>query len=209
MRRFTVLILVLILVPVSCLSFTLKEFGFRVNLDRLATLSTNTGRWHASVAAYIQIELDSVWQVKTGIGFDFAKMAPVASIGLLRSITDSMLIEADLSLKWIPRYGVVGIIDTGMSCYPMISGQSQLIVEVYPIRWQVISVEHRYIPVPELNLALTIGVAMLLNQGGFFGETVTIDAYKVAHRRLPFSLFVGSGWYLTAGQLTTRVGCRL
>jgi len=136
-------------------------------------------------------------------------MSPVASIALLRSFGDSMLVEADLALKWIPRYGIVGTIDTGFGYYPMISEQSQLILEMYPIRWQVISVEHRYIPIPQINLAMTVGAAMLLNQGGFFGGAVTFEAYKVDDRRLPFSLFVGNGWYFTAGQFTTRAGYRL
>jgi len=157
MGRLTTVILVLILIPASCYAVSVREFGFHVNLDRLGTLGTNIGRWHAFVEVYLQTELDSVWQVRNGIGFDFSEMSPVASIGLLRSFGDSILVEADLALKWIPRYGVVGIIDTGFRYYPMISEQSQLILEMYPIRWQVISVEHRYIPIPQINLAMTVG----------------------------------------------------
>lgn len=209
MRRLVIVILALILIPASCYAVSVREFGFHINLNRLGTLSTNTGRWHASVEVYLQTELDSVWQVKSGLGFNFAEMAPVVSIGFSRSITDTMLVEADLALKWIPRYGIVGTIDTGFRYYPMISEQSQLILEMYPIRWQVISVKHRYVPIPQINLALTVGAAMLLDQGGFFGEAVTIEAYKIEDRRLPFSLFVGNGWYLTAGQLTTIFGYRL
>lgn len=211
MRRLTGLILVLVLLPLplSCFAFALTEFGFRVNLDRLATLNSDTGQWHASVEAYLQTELDAVWQMGTGIGFDFSELAPTASIGFLRSITDTLFVDAAFILKWIPRYGIVGTIDTGMGYYPMISEQGQLILEIYPIQWQVISVDHRYIPIPQINLALTMGAVMLLDQGGFFGETVTIEAYKVEHRRLPFSLFVGNEWYLTVGQLTSRFGYEL
>jgi len=170
MRRLTTVILVLILIPASCYAAAVNEFGFHVNLDRLGTLSTNVGLWHASVEVYLQTELDSVWQVRNGLGFDFSEMSPVASIALLRSFGDSMRVEADLALKWIPRYGIVGTIDTGFGYYPMISEQSQLILEM---------------------------------------GAVTFEAYKVDDRRLPFSLFVGNGWYFTAGQFTTRAGYRL
>ena len=209
MRRFAALILVLVLVPVSCFAVAVKEFGFHVNLDRLGALDASTGYWNASIEAYVQTELDDAWRVNTGLGFDFARLAPLGFIGVQRSITNDMTIDADLTLKWIPRHGIVGTIDTGFRYAPMISEKSQLILEAYPIQWQVISVEHRYIPIPQINLSLAIGAAMLLNQGGFFGQTVTIEAYKVDGRRVPFSLFVGSGWFLTAGQFTTRVGYQL
>ncbi len=209
MQRFIVLILVFVLLPLRCHAFTVKEFGFHVNIDRLATMSSNTGRWHASVEAYLQMELDTVWRVETGIGFDFARLAPSGSIGFLRTILDEMYLEGDLVMQWIPRHGIVAAIDTGIRYSPEMSEESRLIVEVCPIQWQIISIDHRYFPIPEFNLSLTIGGALLLDHGGFFGETVTIEAYKIEDRRLPFSLFVGNGWYLTAGQLTTIFGYRL
>lgn len=209
MRRLAVLILVLVLLPFSCHAFALKEFGFHVNLDRLATMSSGSGRWHASIEAYVQTELDTIWRVETGIGFDFARLAPSFSIGFLAAIFDEMDLDGDLILQWIPRHGIVGTIDTGIRYHPQITEKSCLIIEIYPIKWQVISVDHSYFPIPELDLALTIGGVMLLDQGGFFGETVTIEAYKIETRRLPFSLFVGNGWFLTAGQLSTLVGYRL
>jgi len=209
MRRVTVLILVLVLLPLSCYAFAMKEFGFHVNLDRLATMNSSTGRWHASVEAYVQTEFDAIWRMETGIGFDFAKLAPSFSIGFLAAVFDEMDLDGDLILQWIPRFGVAATIDTGIRYHPQITEKSRLIVEVYPIKWQVISVDHRYFPIPEFDLSLTIGGVMLLDQGGFFGETVTIEAYKIETRRLPFSLFVGNGWFLTAGQLTTLFGYRL
>lgn len=209
MWRAAILIMVWILIPVSCHAVSVREVGFHVHLDRLGMLDTRGGRWHASVEVYLQTELDAVWHVENGLGFDFSEMSPVASIGFLRSFGDSLLVEGELDLKWIPRHGIVGTIDTGFRYAPMISETTELILETYPIQWQVISVEHRYIPIPQINLSLTIGAAMLLNQGGFFGQTVTIEAYKTTARRLPFSLFVGNAWYLTAGQFTTRIGYRL
>lgn len=206
MRRFVVVILVFILLPVSCHAFALREFGFHVNLDRLAIVNSNTGRWHASIKAYVQTEIDDVWRMETGIGFDFAKLAPSGSIGFLAAIRHDMDLDGDLVLQWIPRYGIAGTIDTGIRYQPQLTEKSRLIVEIYPIKWQIISVDHRYFPIPEFDLSLTIGGVMLLDQGGYFGETVTIEAYKIDTRRLSFSLFVGNGWFLTAGQLTTRVG---
>lgn len=209
MRRVLVGIGLALLVSFGCGAFELLEFGFHVNLDRLATMNSNTGKWHASVEAYLQMELDAVWRTEAGIGFDFARLAPSGSIGFLRTVLDEMYLEGDLVLQWIPRHGIVATLDTGIRYHPAISEMSRLIVEVYPIQWQIISIDHRYFPVPEINLSLTIGGAMLLEQGGFFGETVKIEAYKIEDRRLPFSLFVGNDWFLTAGQLRTIFGYRL
>lgn len=209
MKRIAVLFLMLVLFSGYCGAFELVEFGFQVNIDRLATVNSNTGKWHASVEAYLQMELDAIWRIETGIGFDFARLAPSGSIGFLRAVLDEMYLESDLVLQWIPRHGIVATIDTGIRYSPQISETGRLIVETYPIQWQIISIDHRYFPIPEFNLSLTIGGALLLDQGGFFGEIVTIEAYKIEDRRLPFSLFVGNGWFLTAGQLTTRFGYRL
>jgi|GEM_PF-2469946 len=209
MRRLTVLIAVLALISISCFAFTLKEFGLHVNLDRLAAASSTSGRWHASIKAYMQTTIDDVWRMETGIGFDFAKLAPSGSIGFLAAIRDDLDLDGDLVLQWIPRYGITATIDTGIRYQPQLTEKSRLILEVYPITWQVISVDHRYIPIPEFDLSITIGGVMLLDQGGFFGESITIEAYKIDSHRLAFSLFVGNGWFLTAGQLTTRVGYRL
>lgn len=209
MKRIVVLFLMLILFSGYCCAFELLEFGFCVNIDRLATMSSNTGKWHANVETYLQMELDTVWRVETGIGFDFARLAPSGSIRFLRTVLDEMYLEGDLVMQWIPRHGIVATIDTGIRYSPEMSEESRLIVEVYPIQWQIISIDHRYFPIPEFNLSLTIGGALLLDRGGFFGETVTIEAYKIEDRRLPFSLFVGNGWFLTAGQMRTIFGYRL
>jgi hypothetical protein len=209
MRRLAVLIAVLALVPISCFAFTLKEFGLHVNLDRLAAASSTSGRWHASIKAYMQTTIDDVWRMETGVGFDFSNYSPSASIGFLASVLTETDLNGDLVLQWIPWNGIAATINTGIRYQPQLSEKSRLIVEVYPITWEVISVDHRYIPIPEFDLSLTIGGVMLLDQGGFFGGSITVEAYKIDSHRLPFSLFVGNGWFLTAGQLTTRIGYRL
>ncbi len=206
MRRWFVVILLLGTLSVGAQAFGIREFGFRVSIDRLATLASPSTAWHATVEAYLKTQLDVVWQVETGIGFDFARLAPSGSIGFLRSALADMELVGDVVLQWIPRFGIQASIDTGIRYHPTITDRSRLLLETYPIHWQVISVEHRYYPVPEFDPAVTIGGVLLLEQGGFFGETVTIDAYKIADRRLPFSLFIGNDWYLTAGELTTRFG---
>jgi len=203
------MILIGIFVSLTGHAFPLNEFGFHVNLDRLTSASSTTGRWHASIEAYVQTEIDDVWRMESGIGFDFASLAPSASIGLLASTLKDMDLNGDLILRWIPRHGIVATLDTGIRYQPRVSDKARWIFEIVPIRWNIISIDHSYFPVPRIDLSLTIGGVMLLEQGGFFGETITIEAYKIENRRLPFSLFVGNGWYLTAGQLTTRVGYRL
>jgi len=97
---------VLLFVPVSCFAVALKKFGFHVNLDRLGALDSSTEYWNASIEAYAQTELDDVWRVNTGLGFDFARLAPLGFIGVQRSITNNMIIDADLTLKWIPLHGI-------------------------------------------------------------------------------------------------------
>jgi hypothetical protein len=206
LRRWFVLIVLLSTLSLCAHAFGIREFGFRVSIDRLGTLTAPTNGWHATIEAYLETQLDVVWQVETGIGFDFARMAPSGSIAFLRAGLANMELVGDVVLQWIPRFGIQASIDTGIRYHPMLSDRSRFVLETYPIHWQVISVEHRYYPVPEFNPAVTIGGVLLLEQGGFFGETVTIDAYKIADRRLPFSLFVGNDWYLTAGELTTRFG---
>ncbi len=157
----------------------------------------------------MQTEMDAVWRMESSIGFDFAKLAPSASIGLLASILNDMDLDGSLVLQWIPRIGITATLDTGIRYQPRMSDRARWILEVTPIRWDVVSIDHSYFPIPRINLSMTIGGVMLLEQGGFFGESVTIQGYKIESRRLPFSLFIGNGWYLTAGQLTTRVGYRL
>jgi hypothetical protein len=206
MRRFAILILAFVFVPISCYAFSLTEFGVRVSVNRLAKQGSDMDRLQASAEIYLQSELDAVWQMKTGIGFDLASLAPFGTVGILRSIFDELYVEGDLVLKWIPHYGIVGTIDTGILYQPEISETIRLILEAYPITWQVISIDHRYFPIPQFHLSLTMGAVMSLEHGGFFGETVTIESYKIEDRRLPFSLFVGNGWYLTPGKLTTIIG---
>lgn len=206
MRRLLAIFLIVICVSSSCGAFAWKEFGFHVNLNRLATSSASTGRWHASVKAYMQTEIDAVWRMESSIGFDFARLAPSASIGLLASILNDMDLDGDLIMQWIPRLGIVATLDTGIRYQPPMSDRARWVLEITPVRWDIISIDHSYFPIPRLNLSMTVGGVMLLEQGGFFGESVTIQAYKIETRRLPFSLFIGNGWYLTAGQLTSRVG---
>ena len=102
--------------PVSCFAVALKKFGFHVNLDRLGALDSSTEYWNASIEAYVQTELDDVWRVNTGLGFDFARLAPLGFIGVQRSITNNMTIDADFTLKWIPRHGSVRRITSPREC---------------------------------------------------------------------------------------------
>jgi len=208
-RKAMALAATVFLVSVSCFAFTMTEFGFHINLDRLAAANAPSGRWHASIKAYMQTEIDDIWRMESGIGFDFAEYSPFASIGFLASILTETDVCADLVLQWIPRFGIAATIGTGIRYQPQLSEKSRLILETYPVMWSIISVDHRYIPIPEIDLSLTIGAVLLLDQGGFFGEAMTVEAYKIEAYRLPFSLFVGNGWFLTAGQLTTRAGYRL
>lgn len=201
-----VMLLAVVLVSLPGGAFDLEEIGLRVSIDRLATATSATGAWHASVRGYVRTALDSVWCMDTGLGFDFVERAVFGTIGFRRDVLKNLVVEGDVTLQWIPRRGVTGAIDAGICYAPQISERGQLILETFPVHWQLISVDHRYIPVPELHLAFTVGANLLLDQGGFFGEAITVEGYKIEHRRLPFSLFVGNGWYLTMAQFTTRVG---
>jgi len=193
--------------PGSALGLT--EIGVRVSIDRLATLTSATGIWQANVRAYVRTALDDVWCMDMGLGFDFARMAPSATIGLRRGVLQDIVLEGDVTLAWIPRHGIVAALDTGVGYYPQISERGQLILETFPMHWQIVSVDHRYIPVPELRLSFALGANLLLEQSGYFGEVITVEGYKIENRRLPFSLFVGNGWYLTAARFTTLVGYEL
>ena len=208
MRRALIVILMMVLVPVSCYGFEILEYGIHINIDRLTKRSTETGRWHASIDVYIQRELDASWRMESGLGYDFADSSPFASVGFLRTILEEMYAEADFVLEWVPHHGFVGAVNTGMRYHPMIEERTRLILEAYPIQWGFVSVNHRYSLLPVINPSLKVGLVLVLEHGGFFGETVTITAQKV-ERRLPFSLFIGNDLYLTAGQLTTAIGTRL
>lgn len=208
MRRLVMVLLILILLPVISFGFEVTEFGMHVNLDRLTKRSTEIGRWHASLDVYVQQQLDPIWRMESAVGYDFADRSPFASVGFLRPVMDEMFVEADLILQWVPHHGFIGMVNTGMRYHPMISDSSRLILEAYPIQWGFVSVNHRYSLLPTLDPSFKMGLALVLEYGGFIGETVTISAYKVKGSRLPFSLFVGNDWYLTVGQLTTVIGSR-
>lgn len=207
-RAIGMLLLIVALSPVLSYGFEVTEFGIHINLDRLTKRSTEIGRWHASVDVYVQQQLDPIWRMESAIGYDFADRSPFASVGFLRPVLEEMYVEADLVLQWVPQHGFVGMINTGMRYHPMISDSSRLILETYPVRWGFVSVNHRYSLLPAFDLSLKVGLVMVLEHGGFFGETVTISAIKVKGSRLPFSLFIGNDWYLTVGQLTTVIGSR-
>ncbi|MBE0635619.1 hypothetical protein IH601_06465 [Candidatus Bipolaricaulota bacterium] len=207
MRRVVMLILAVVIVSLCCYGFDVTEYGVHINLNRLTKRSTETGRWHASVEVYVQQELDAVWRMESGLGYDFADSSPFASVGFLRSLMEEMYVEADFVLQWVPRHGFVGAVNTGMRYHPMIADRTRLILEAYPVQWGFVSVNHRYSLLPVISPSFKVGLVMLLEHGGFFGETVTIAAQKV-ERRLPFSLFIGNDYYLTAGQLTTVIGYR-
>jgi len=206
MRHVAAVLLMGCLLSMACLGFEIVEAGFCISIDRLKTLISPTGRWEASANAYMLTALDEAWRMEMGLGFDFAHMAPSATLGFRDQATDTFLWEADATLQWVSRHGLVAWIDTGARYHPSITDRSRLILETFPIRWQIISIDHRYFPIPEFHFALTIGATLLLEQGGFIGEAVTIEGYKIDHRRLPFSLFVGNEWYLTVSEFATRIG---
>jgi len=209
MRRALIVILMMVLVSVCSYGFEVAEYGIHINIDRLTKRSTEIGQWHASVDVYVQQQLDVLWRMESALGYDFSDRSPFASVGFLRPVLDEMYVEADLVLQWVPHHGFIGMINTGMRYHPMISESSRLILEAYPIQWGFVSVNHRYSLLPAFDPSFKMGLALVLEHGGFFGETVTISAYKVKGSRLPFSLFIGNDWYLTAGQLTTVIGSRL
>jgi hypothetical protein len=206
LRRLVVVGMSVGVLSMGAQAFAIRGFGFHVNINRLATSASPATSWHATLQAYLVTDLDPVWRVETGLGFDFDRLAPSGSIGFLRAVSDDLDVVSNVVLEWIPRVGIQASIDAGIRYDPLISDRASLILETYPIHWDVISVEHRYYPVPTFDPAVAIGGAYLLEHGGFFGETVTIDAYKIRDRRLPFSLFIGNDWYLTAAVLTTRFG---
>jgi len=190
-------------------AFGIAEIGLHVSIDRLETLTSTTGAWHATVRAFVRTELDAVWTMDMGLGLDVARMAPAVTLGLNRDLLQNLFVAADLTLQWIPRYGIAAALDTGLCYHPTVSDGGQLVLETFPVHWQIVSVDHRYVPVPELLLSFALGANLLLEHGGAIGEVLTIEGYKIEDRRLPFSLFVGNGWYLTLAQLTTRVGYEL
>jgi len=206
MKRLIAIVILICCLSVACLAFETVEAGFSISVDRLRALLAPDGRWAASVDAYMLTALDDVWRMETRLGFDFAHMAPSATIGFRDQVSESFLLEADVTLQWRPRHGIIAWIDTGIRYHPLITERSRLILETFPIRWQIISVDHRYFPIPELRLAGTFGAMLLLEQGGFVGEAITVQGYKIEHRRLPFSLFVGNEWYLTVADFATRIG---
>ncbi len=190
-------------------AFGIAEIGLCVSIDRLEALTSAAGAWHVTLRAFVRTELDAVWTMDLGLGLDVARMAPAVTIGLSRDLLQSVFVAAGLGLEWVPRYGIAAALDTGLCYHPTISEGGQLILETFPVHWQIVSVDHRYVPVPELRLSFALGANLLLEHGGRFGEVLTIEGYKIEDRRLPFSLFVGNGWYLTLAEFTTRVGYEL
>jgi hypothetical protein len=206
MRRLIAMGLLLVTVSICADAFSIREIGVCVRIDRLERLDAPATTWHAILHASVGVELDPVWGAEVGLGFDVARVVPSGSIGFVRLLTKDLSVVGDMTMEWVRGSGIQAAIDTGIRYEPLISAQSRLLLAVAPIHWDMISLNHRYYPIPAFSPAVTIGGAYLLSRGGFLGQSITIDAYELQDRRVPFSLFIGNDWYLTVGQLTTSFG---
>jgi len=205
MRRTNMLFLLLFLISVCCGAFELTEIGFRVDLVLMPLRVQGQAQLQASIGAYIEADLESVWGMRAGIGLGLEDVSPCASIGLLRPVADEIHFIGDLMLHFVPRLGLLSAVHTGVRYRDSLEPLGRWSIESLPFRWIVfarsgsLSFAFNFLP------TFTVNGTLLLAEGGLFGQSVTIAVQQRSGTSQSPLFSLGGGWTLS-GSLTTTVG---
>lgn len=205
MRRLAIVLCAALLIGFTLPVCGIDEIGVRVQIGLPKFGGASGGRWGASVEAYLDIELDAAWTLQSGIGLNSLDFSPRAWLGLSMTFWERFELLGDVVLRWIPRRGLLSTINTGLRYRGPFTASSDIIIESYPVQFLVESRDHLLYLVPAFVPSVSLGGAIVIEHG-WFGELVTVSAYKSPSRRQSFALFIGNEWYLAVQYATTIFG---
>ncbi len=205
MRKVIAGVGLVLLIAFCCGAFELTEVGFRVDLDLMPLRVQGQVQLLASIGAYIEADLESVWGMRAGIGLGLENVSPYASIGLMRSVADQTNLIGDLTFQLVPRLGLLSTIHAGVRYRALLEPLGRWSIESLPFRWILyarsgsLSFAFNFLP------TFTVNGTLLLAEGGLFGQSVAVALQQISGINQSPLFSLGGGW-IVSGRLTTTVG---
>jgi hypothetical protein len=205
-RRIGLLVLVLTAgVACSATAMDVLEVGVRIDLALQPLRVGSSIHWDFAVGGYGLVRFNEGWGAHASAGYDVLNAGPYLSLGLARSVADSVLLEGDVTVQWnfLKRSSAANV-DAGVRFTSGPGSAQHTSLAIFPASWTLNMATGQPTSF-SFSPSFTAEGALVLETGLLVGEAVSAAFLRVPSLADQPVLALGGGWMLAA-RLTTRFG---
>ncbi len=208
MERNRIGLLVVILtaaIAVAGHSAELLEVGARIDLSLEPLRLGGNVRWNFAVGGYALVRLNEGWGVRASAGYNLLNAGPYVSVGVARTVVESVLLEGDLNFYWNSRERrSSAALDAGVRFRSRPSSDQRSSLAIFPASWTLNMATGRATSF-SFSPSFTAEAALVLETGLLIGGAAGITFLRVPSLMDEPAWPIGGGWMLST-RLTTHIG---
>jgi hypothetical protein len=205
-RRIGLLVLVLT-AGIACLAMAMdiSEVGVRIDLALQPFRVGSAIHWDFVVGGYTLVRFNEGWGARASAGYDVLNVGPYLSLGLARTVVESVLLEGDVTFQWnFLKRSSVASLDAGVRFISGPRSAQHTSLAIFPTSWTLNMATGQPTSF-SFSPSFTAEGALVLETGLLVGEAVSVTFLRVPSLADQPVLALGGGWML-ATCLTTRIG---